>query len=140
MNQPQSVATDHLWDHDHPYYGTTGNYFEGHPFQGTREGLWEEFIDEMGDADEDMNLIYRWDWIKTDPEDYVEERSEDPEFELPADRLMFFYMGQRKAYCWSWEVTVTDDDEPAVREFLAKKAAHMALLWAPFLTVAEAGA
>lgn len=123
-----------LWEHDHPYYANTGNYFEGYPFPGTRSGTWAEFIEEMGDADEDMNLVYRWDWIKADPADYEYEHEEDPNFELPGDRLMVFYMGQRKAYCWSWEIAVTEADEPAVRDWLARKADHMCRLWSPFLT------
>ena len=44
---------------DHPYYASNSNYFSGEA-----GGTWEtmtEFLDDMEDADIDMNLIYRWD-------------------------------------------------------------------------------
>ena len=42
-------------------------------------------------------------------------------------------MLQRKAMPFSHIIAVTEADEPAVREWLTKKAAHMRTLWAPLL-------
>lgn len=86
------------------------------------------------DFDDDLNYLWRWDWKRPDPADYEYEIEEDPDFELPGDVLLLFFMQQRKARCNSAEVPVTEADEPAVREWLTKKAAHVARVWVPFLS------
>lgn len=139
--------TTHLWDHDHPYYCSEGNFFKNgleHRFKS-----WAEFatpssqtaMEDIGnllyDFDNDLNLLWRWDWKRADPEDYTWEREHDPAFEMPSDGLFLYFMLQRKAYNMSAEVAVTEADEPAVREWLEAKAAHMVALWSPFLAVAS---
>ena len=52
---------------------------------------------------------------------------------MPGDTLQLFYFMQRKARNMSVFVSVTEDDEPAVREFLTAKADHMRKLWEPLL-------
>lgn len=109
----------HLWEHDHPYYATRGCYYSNECHQSFDS--WTDFLDEWGEADEDYNLLYRWDWHPPSEDD---DRT-DHELEL-------FYMRQRMAAPFSVCVTVTEADEPAVREWLAKKWLHMMRLWAPF--------
>lgn len=48
-----------LKDYDHPYYCSDSNYYSNEP--NLEYTTWGAFIDEFGDADIDMNLIFRWD-------------------------------------------------------------------------------
>lgn len=131
-----TTATQHLWEIDHPYYATPGCYYTpGTQWMEVHEEIesWAGFMESWGEADEDYNLLYRWDWERTDPEDYEDELRLDPAFKLPGDTLQLFYMMQRKAKPMSVYVKVTEADEPAVREFLAGKAEHMRKLWEPLL-------
>lgn len=138
----------HLWEIDHPYYCNEGNYFkagyhtvyESWADFAQPSGAFEEtFLGGKGNAlydyDDDLNYLWRWDWKRPDPEDYEWEAENDPEFVMPGDTLYLFFMLQRKAYNVSVEIAVTEADEPAVREWLAKKAAHVARTWEPFLAV-----
>ena len=53
----------HLWDFDHPYYCSESNYYSNEPGQ-TWES-WVDFVNEgMYDSDPDLNLLFRWDWIR----------------------------------------------------------------------------
>lgn len=136
--------TAHLWEIDHPYYCTEGNYYKN----GLHEkfGSWDQFAQPftfsndgtatgnmLYDFDDDWNFLYRWDWRRPDPDDYKYEREENPEFEMPGDTLQLYFMAQRKARCFSAEVSVTEADEPAVRAWLTKKAEHMRKVWEPLL-------
>lgn len=50
----ETVSIRHLWEIDHPYYGSSYNDSDMESFAELREHL---------DAyDADMNFIYRWDW------------------------------------------------------------------------------
>lgn len=101
------------------------------------------------DFDNDLNFLYRWDWLKADPENYLfsfsdeilketgatkeEVEASKKEFEenSQSDRLMLFFMLQRKSHNISVEVNVTESDEPFVREWLNKKWEHMKEMWNP---------
>ncbi len=136
-----------LWEHRHPYYCETGNFFKND--HHTVFESWEEFavparfIDRTGNPlyefDDDLNLLWRWDWKKADPSDFYlapgDPDDQTAEFEeaKKSDRLLLFYMIQRKGYNVSAEVWVTEVDQPAVREWLTKKAAYMRKVWAPLL-------
>ena len=123
-------ATPHLWEIDHPYYCTEGNYYQ----RGMHDvyDSWAEFIEEWGTTDHDMNLVFRWDWQRDDSE-YLEEG------ETPGpDRLQVFWVLQRKAILRSTECIVTEADEPAVRAWLADRAKTVAAIWEP-IALAEAG-
>ena len=126
----------HLWEINHPYYCTEGSYWiPGNRWHEVHQehGSWEDFLSDWGDSDLDMNLLFRWDWDRSDPDDYTYELEENPEFEVPADTLKLFYFMQRKARNMSIEVAVTEADEPAVREWLTIRAEHMRTLWEPLL-------
>ena len=113
----------HLWNAAHPYYATEGNYFSN---DCTVEfASWEEFkTDGSWDSDVDMNLVYRWDWTKANPEEGVD-----------ADTLNIFFVGQRKALHRSEHITITDADEPEVRAWLIERARTIAAIWAPIKVV-----
>ena len=110
-----------LWDADHPYYATEGNFYKrGEHF--TAES-WAEFMEKMGDSDHDQDLLYRWDWQTA----------------RRGDVLQLFFMGQRKARAWSYAVEVTRSDAPAVRAWLTERAKTMTAIWAPISLAAEEG-
>lgn len=100
----------------HPYYCTEGNYYDNnchYTFESWNSCNWRN-------ADEDYNLLYRWDWKPAD-EDEDDKRA----------TLRLYFMQQRKARAVSVYVRVTDADEPAVKAWLEERWAHMLRLWAP---------
>jgi hypothetical protein len=125
------MTTPRLWEVDHPYYCTEGNYY-ARPADGlhTEYASWAEFIADWGNTDPDMNLVFRWDWKRADPQDY-----EPYGEEVPADTLQVFWVLQRKAILRSTECTVTEADEPAVRAWLAERATTIRAIWEPLLDV-----
>lgn len=117
-----TTEAKHLWEVEHPYYWNEGAWFE----RGYHEELdsWAEFIEQMGGADEDLNLVCRWDWsLETDDDKPMEP--------IGTGTLKIRYVLQRKGHCLSRDVKVRPKDEPAVREWLMKKWAHMQSLWTP---------
>lgn len=126
----------HLWEVAHSFYCEEGCYFASGSYLEwvhTNCSSWNDFMEGWGMADLDMNLVFRWDWYKSDPDDYEYEMKEDPDFKLPGDTLRIYFYLQRKAYGSSVFVDVTEDDEPAVREWLKIRAEHMRNLWEPLL-------
>ncbi|PJN00847.1 hypothetical protein CG740_23375 [Streptomyces sp. CB01201] len=126
-----SEPTPHLWEIDHPYYCTEGNYYE----RGLHDvyDSWDQFHADWGDADHDMNLVFRWDWQRDSGEFLEEGETPGP------DVLKVFWVLQRKAIIRSTECTVTEADEPAVKAWLADRAKTMAAIWEPFGVATEAG-
>jgi hypothetical protein len=124
-SKKMTQETKHLWEIEHPYYCNEGNYFASEKV-GTDYRTFSEFLEAEGSQDEDLNLIFRWDW------------QEGEDHELPTyngdnyyrnGRLMLFYMGQRKGLYRYVSVEVCRADEPAVIEFLKPRWEHMKLLW-----------
>ena len=118
--------TTPLWETDHPYYCTEGNYYQN----GLHETFdtWADYIAEWGDYDIDMNLIFRWDWF-----------TPDPEFSEPGDpdQLVIHRVLQRKAILRSEAIYITKEDEPAVREYLKPYADRMKEIWHPLAATVE---
>ena len=112
----------HLWETDHAYYCSESNYYAaGNQQPHDHHESWEDFIAEYGNADFDMNLVFRWDWNNKDDED-------EP---LPEGKglLKIFWMGQRKGlYRWT-TIDVNQTDEDAVRDFLLLRWQHLKALW-----------
>ncbi len=115
------MTLPHLWEIDHPYYCNEGNYFANINDQPTcTYESWADFYDEEGNSDFDMNLLFRWDWRKADPDKKA--------WGNPTDVLLLYWMGQRKGlYRWT-TVQICDADEPAVRAWLADRWAYLRLL------------
>jgi len=146
----------HLWEHDHPYYCSEGNYFKNGLH--ARYDSWADFAQPSAgrsfneewnllyDFDDALNLLFRWDWKKADPENYwlkpgdPHDETAQYEEDLKADTLQLFFILQRKAYNISVDVKVTEADEPEVRAWLERKAAHIRTLWAPLLEPESAAA
>jgi ADP-ribose pyrophosphatase YjhB (NUDIX family) len=129
MTNPTST-TPHLWEPSHPYYCTQGNYFvrrdrwsEVH----TSYDSWADFYADWGTLDPDMNLVFRWDWHRDDPANLDDDEEPGP------DKLLVFWVLQRKAILRSTECIVTEADEPAVRAWLETQARTMRAIWEPLL-------
>lgn len=123
----------HLWEVEHPYYCNEGNYYAPGNDQPTEAyKTFSAFLAEEGDADMDMNLLFRFDWSEDDDTAF----NGDPYYRN--GKLLLFWMGQRKGlYRWT-EIEVCRADEPAVIEFLRPRFAHMLRLWEPLTPTLEA--
>jgi len=120
------MASKHLWEVNHPYYMTEGNYFQSgcHAEYKT----WASFVDEFGDSDLDYNWFVRWDWLEG--EDHGAGTYNGDDYYRHA-RFMLQMIGQRKAKLLSFEVEVCRADEPAILKFLEPRWAYMQEMWQP---------
>lgn len=98
---PVETQEKHLWEYDHPYYCNEGNYLAS-PVRDAELNCWQEyeswqdFHDDWGDTDPDLNLVFRWDWKAWHlewPEDYPDE-----EGRTERHQLLLYFMLQRKAF------------------------------------------
>lgn len=121
------MTNKHLWEIDHPYYCSDSNYYATGDAQPTSSyKSWAEFIEAEGDADFDMNLVFRWDWNEGEDHDL---QAFNGDVNYRNGILMIRWMGQRKGlYRWS-TIEVCRADEAAVRLFLQPRWKHMKLLW-----------
>lgn len=137
-----TIETKHLWEYDHPYYCSAGNYLYSpmhHRDMSVHDQVdsWESFKNDYGfhDADRDLNLLFRWDWKAWHlefPEDYPDEEGRTEKHEL-----MLFFMLQRKALCRSIHIAVTPEDEPEIRAWLEECAKTVRALWEPLIQRVE---
>lgn len=116
----------HLWEVEHSYYCNEGNYFSNDC--GSHFKSWSDFLAEMGDADKDYNLLFRWDWS-------MEHESDDANYRN--GKLSLFYMQQRKGKFTFCTVEVCRADEPAVVAYLQPHLDHLESLWAPLKATGE---
>ncbi|MEO9633076.1 MAG: hypothetical protein ABJG14_21870 [Sulfitobacter sp.] len=115
-----------LWEVDHPYYMTAGNYFKA-GMHTEWESL-EDYLAEFGETDIDRNLVIRWDWREGEGWELPEYSGSDTD---KIGRLMIQMIGQRKALLHSHEVAVCRNDESAAREYLSHHAERIAQNWEP---------
>jgi len=118
----------HLWEVDHPYYCSESNYFAAASNTISDFKCWADFIAEWGDADEDYNLLFRWDWHEG-PDWDKKEFNGDVNYRN--GEFLLFWMGQRKGLFHCSRVEVCRADEPAIHKFLKPKWEHMKALWEP---------
>lgn len=111
----------HLWESNHPYYSTEGNYFSNDCH--ARYESWHDFYDDQGNDDIDLNLVYRWDWRE----------GEDWEIPQGKARLMLYFVGQRKALHRSAEIEVSRGDEEQILAYLRPRFARLIENWLPIL-------
>lgn len=118
----------HLWEQNHSYYCNEGNYFTSESVESAYDS-WDDFFEENGDSDFDMNLLFRWDWEETD------EETGEPTFRGDTSErngtLKLFWIGQRKGLYRYSLVKVCRDDEPKVISFLKERFNHLVNLWSP---------
>lgn len=111
-----------LWEPEHPYYAQEGNFFNNDCHASYSS--WAEFLENDGSEDLDYNLVYRWDW-------QVPEPGEGPALPPGVERLLLFFIGQRKALARSVEVLVLREQEPAIRAWLEPRWHKLLDIWAP---------
>jgi len=123
-----------LWAAKHSYYCNESNYYVQASETVQEFGSWADFIAAEGDADLDLNMVFRWDWHSDRGEDEgkaARKKAEaDPYYR--AETLQLSYMGQRKGIYRCVLVSVCRADEPAVRAWLQIRWDYMKKLWAPF--------
>lgn len=130
------VDERHLWEVDHPYYCGEAS-LHTHPESQSNHGRWDSWADFRDSTffvtgNRDLNLLARWDWMSWRRHPEAQRRADAP------DELYLFFVMQRKGYLASHYITVTDEDEAQVREFLVRCAAMIAALWAPLAIPAAA--
>ena len=125
----------HLWEVSHPYYCNDGNYYSNDTH--ATYNSFDEFLEEFGSSDPDMNLLFRFDWKAFDPDNYDEEELADLTDEDKSDKLFIYWMGQRKGLFYSSEVNVKKDDEQRVIKFLRPRLTHLMSLWTPLINKHE---
>nr|WP_062336115.1 hypothetical protein [Herbidospora sakaeratensis] len=113
-----------LWEAQHPFAAPYGNRYR--PTDPWNEvdytfASWDEFVDELPDSGSAFEQVYRWDWTRDAPDAEVQ----------TADILTIYFVLPREARLSRADITVTTDDEPAVREWLTRRAQTIADLWAP---------
>jgi len=105
----------------HDYYCHDSNYYSNDAHE--KYSTWQDFFAEFGDADIDMNLVFRFDIkLKND--------------ETPQDGyyMELFIMQQRKGRFVPVDIkTVTDKDAPHIVSFLQKHHEKIKQIWQPFL-------
>jgi hypothetical protein len=147
-----------LWEVDHPYYCSESSYYVGgvprrfdaytgyprariggydpdehfQPFDHFEFDSWSAF--DWKDSDHDMNLVFRWDWVMADPEDYGDGEP------LPGDRLLLFVMLQRKGRFVVLDMPVQRSEEPEIRAWLAARMRTIVALWSPLMPDPESRA
>lgn len=121
------VESKRLWDIEHSYY------CREEAWNSSGDGNLEyktfaDFVAEMGTADKDYNLLFRWDWDERDDNGEPTYNGDDY---YRNGKLKTFWMQQRKGLFVCMTVEVCRADEPAVRAFLAPFWEHMRELWEP---------
>jgi hypothetical protein len=100
---------------NHPYYCNDSNYVDGGAT--THWDTMAEFLEFQDDADDDLNLVFRWDVKESDDGSYSAE---------------VFIMLQRKGhFCPHIIKSITEDDVEAFVEYLRPRYAKLQQLWAP---------
>jgi len=109
----------------HAYYCSENNYFSRETSCDFES--WEDFIAEFGDADDDYNLLFRWDIHKTELSE-----GEVDEQQLGDYYAEFFYILQRKGIFLPCKVrNIKEEDADAIIEFLKPKFKYLTDLWQP---------
>lgn len=115
----------HLWEINHPYYGVDGYEDSVESFAELRE-----IVDR---SDEDMNVLYRWDW-----KDYSQPHYDDLFLDgedRSREEFTVHLLMPRKSGFWSVTCPITKDQEAEVLEWLRgpRVLCHLRTLWAPLL-------
>ena len=114
-----------LWEIDHSYYCSEGNYYNNDCH--TEYKSFADFLADYGDADMDMNMVFRWDWKESDPE--TGENNFNGDVNYRNGKLFLYVVGQRKALLTSKEIEVCRADEAEVIKYLKPRQEYMRALW-----------
>jgi hypothetical protein len=131
MTHDKTDTTPHLWEIDHPYYAADGH--------DERCDSFAELKATVDRSDEDMNVVYRWDWFDASQpihdELFVdgEDRSKE---ELRVHLLM-----PRKSRFWTLRCPISKAQEFEVLEWLSgpRCLGYLRKLWEPVMNTIPAG-
>lgn len=112
-----------LYEIKHDYYCQPENFYSGKTI--TYYDCWEDFLFDWKDADEDYNLLFRFDWNQ-------EEDDEDEGNNIIENKLYLHWILQRKGLYICSIVTVKKENEKDIKKWLEKKYKHLIKLWQPF--------
>lgn len=102
---------------EHDYYCSDSNYF-GLSFE-TKYATFQDFYDDMGDADLDMNLVFRFD---------VFQNEEDNTY-----YMQIFIIHQRKGRFVPFFIeSVKESDFELIKKYLEPRFKDLKNLWKPF--------
>jgi len=115
----------HLWEFDHPYYGADGYESQLGSFAQLRAAIEA--------TDEDMNLVYRFDW-HDDSQPHRADLFLD-EDDRSGQTLTVYALMPRKSAFISWSCPIAYDQENEVIAWLRgpRCLGHLQKLWAPLL-------
>jgi hypothetical protein len=130
-----------LWEAEHPYYGpeASGSYT-------VEYDSWLEFADEWGRNDQDLNLVFRWDWVdgtgddEEDPADLPCGEEGPNGIPIGSAELTLFAVMPRKSTLVNVVIKLTRADEPLARVWLLDRWRHLMRLWHPLAPDIERGA
>ena len=125
------ITKKHLWEIKHPYYCEEHNYYQNLNEEQVTFKSWKDFLEDFGEADDDYNFLFRWDWIINEDSEGNSAISGDPNYR--DGELKLFFMGQRKGMYWSNSISVCQNDEKEIIKYLKKRASYMKKLWEPLL-------
>lgn len=112
VSREATVVEKHLWEVKHSYRCEEMEYTSG--VGPIVYSSWESFEKDVGPFNLDLNLVFRWDWSKE------------------SQVLRIYFVEQRRGRYRSIEVReMREEDEPAVRRWLAPRWGHMQRMWNP---------
>ena len=103
------MEVKHLWEYEHPYYCESSDSYQ------SSYSSFDEYLISNSDVDDDLNFLFRWDWITS----------------KIGNTLELYYILQRKAIIMKDIVRVEKIDEDSVRMFLESKMKYMKRMWEP---------
>lgn len=107
---------------DHPYYCSDSNYYNNECF--FEYPNWKSFVAEMGDADMDMDLLFRWD---------VKKRSDLFNDDDQGFVVQLFFMQQRKGRFVIHQINSIKESEAIdLTVYLSTRLGKLLELWLPF--------
>jgi hypothetical protein len=121
------MADKHMWEVDHSYYCSDQSW-NGGGESCFEFKSWQDFMAEMGDADMDYNLIFRWDWKEMDDDGGSTYKGDD---NYRNGKLHLYQMQQRKGRFVVMIVEVCRADEKAVRKYMEPRWNYLRDLWEP---------
>ena len=118
-----AVFSDLLTEHD--YYCSDSSWFNlGFD---TNYKTFKDFHAEMGESDDDMNLVFRFDIKQRD--------SDETQSEIPSYYMEIFMVHQRKGRFVPFFIeNVFEEDFELLINYLQKKYAKIQQIWSPFST------
>lgn len=101
---------------DHPYYCADNNYYSKDCFFDYDD--WSVFFEEMGNADKDLNLLFRWDV--------------EPKEEATGYYMQLFFMQQRKGRFVCCQINnIQEINLPQIMEYLTRHYEYLQRIWEP---------